>query len=319
MTTAFYSDPAGKYDPTHPMRGNEDNFYLDTNLGGSTPGPMTVDHHTVPGPLGTLLAVADGMGGMNAGEIASEIAIATVREYFTPPRLTAAHAATPQSRAEYMEEVIRQADLRIKADAQANPAHRDMGSTLVMAWLLGSQLTVTWIGDSRAYLLNTDATLQPLSKDHSLVQKMVDAGVLTPDEAFSHPQGNIVTRSLGDPSTPAQAESAQYTLTGGQTIMLCSDGLSGILTDTQMAQIMAAHPQSLDQMRKALWQAAEQAGWYDNVTALLLRADPLAKKIPWLNIAISAAALTIIAAFIAAACVKTLPTKTPSVKTEIRK
>ena len=279
---AAYSDPAGKYTPDHPMRGNEDNFIVDADLTDGMTGSFNADTTINLGPSGCLMVVADGMGGMNAGEVASEIAIATVRDLFGPGKISADISATPDSRRRYMEQVIREADRRVKADAAANAEHAEMGSTMIMVWILGSELTVSWIGDSRAYRYNPVNGIEMLSEDHSYVQDLVRKGILTYEQTFDHPQGNIVTRSLGDPSGDAQPESRQYTINTGDVIIVCSDGLSGVLRDCRtldengipypgdnIQSIVAAHQDSMTACREALWKAAEEAGWYDNVTVIL--------------------------------------------------
>lgn len=279
---AAYSDAAGKINPEHPLRGNEDNFLVDADLTDGVTDSFTADATLNLGPLGCLLVVADGMGGMNAGEVASEIAIATVRDLFATGRISAETAATADSRRRYMESVIKEADRRVKADAAANPEHAEMGSTMILVWIFGSELTVSWIGDSRAYRYNPVNGIEMLSEDHSYVQDLVRKGILTYEQTFDHPQGNIVTRSLGDPSSPAQPESRQYTVNTGDVIIVCSDGLSGVLRDCRtfdenglpypgdnIQSIVAAHQDSMTSCREALWTAAEAAGWYDNVTVIL--------------------------------------------------
>lgn len=279
---AAYSDAAGKLNPEHPLRGNEDNFLVDADLTDGITDSFTADATLNLGPLGCLLVVADGMGGMNAGEVASEIAIATVRDLFATGRISAETAATPDSRRRYMENAIKEADRRVKADAAANPEHAEMGSTMILVWILGAELTVSWIGDSRAYRYNPVNGIEMLSEDHSYVQDLVRKGILTYEQTFDHPQGNIVTRSLGDPSSVAQPESRQYTVNTGDVIIVCSDGLSGVLRDCRtfdenglpypgdnIQSIVAAHQDSMTSCREALWTAAEAAGWYDNVTVIL--------------------------------------------------
>lgn len=279
---AAWSDAAGKYDPNAPLNGNEDNFYVDDDLSDEQPSHITVDEDTQLSDCGMLMAVADGMGGMNAGEVASQIAHDTVADYFAPGKITPQLAATHESRSRYMENVIREADRRIKADARHNRDHEGMGSTLIMAWLVGEELSVTWIGDSRAYRFNPQSGIEPLSKDHSYVQELADKGIITYEQTFEHPQGNIVTRSLGDGSKKAQAESRQFKVFDGDIILLCSDGLSGVLRDRKaydengdpypgetLEDIIRDHSSSLSKCREALWAAAERADWYDNVTAIL--------------------------------------------------
>lgn len=277
-----WTDAAGKYDPSAPLAGNEDNYYADDDLSDNQPSHIVADEDITLSDCGMIMAVADGMGGMNAGEVASQIAHDTVAEYFAPGRVTPQLASSHESRSRYMENVIREADKRIKDDGKRNRAHHGMGSTLIMAWLAGNELSVTWIGDSRAYLFNPRDGIMPISKDHSYVQELVDKGVITYEQTFEHPQGNIITRSLGDSSKKAKPESRLVRVHDGDIILLCSDGLSGVLRDRpaydetgnsydeeNLEEIIAAHTDSLTECRQALWEAAERSGWYDNVTAIL--------------------------------------------------
>lgn len=281
---AAWTDAAGKYDPNAPLEGNEDNYYVDDNLGDDTPSHLVADDDILLSDCGILMAVADGMGGMNAGEVASQIAHDTVAEFFAPGKITAQLAATHESRSQYMEDVIRETDSRIKNDARNNSEHEGMGSTLIMAWIVNGELTLTWIGDSRAYRFNPATGIELLSRDHSYVQELVDKGIITYEQTFEHPQGNIITRSLGDTSQKAKPESRLFKVFDKDIILLCSDGLSGVLRDKKtydengqlypgdnLEDIIASHQESLRECREALWIAAEKADWYDNVTAILCK------------------------------------------------
>lgn len=277
-----WTDAAGKYNPEAPLNGNEDNYYVDDNLGDAFPNHVIADEDIELSDCGVIMAVADGMGGMNAGEVASQIAHDAVADFFAPGKVTPRLAATHDERSCYMEKVIREADRRIKDVARSNKECEGMGSTLIMAWLAGDELSVTWIGDSRAYLFNRKTGIRPLSKDHSYVQELADKGIISYEQTFEHPQGNIVTRSLGDESQKARPESRLFKVNDGDIILLCSDGLSGVLRDRKacdengepysgdnMEDIIRENSSSLKKCREALWSAAEQAGWYDNVTAIL--------------------------------------------------
>lgn len=277
-----YSDAAGKYDPTAPLKGNEDNFYVDDDLGDDVPGRCQTDSEITMTEHGCLMVVADGMGGMNAGEVASGIAIETVKEYFEPHKIDAKLAGSSAGRRKYLEEVIKKADLRIKTDAKNNPEHEGMGSTIILAWIVGDKMTISWCGDSRAYRYNPKSRLAPLSTDHSYVQELVNKGVISYEDTFEHPQGNIVTRSLGDPNHSARPETRDFDIYNNDIILLCSDGLSGVLRDKKtkdyngnyypgdtIEDIIAANTVSMAQCRDALMSAAQNADWYDNVTVLL--------------------------------------------------
>jgi serine/threonine protein phosphatase PrpC len=216
---------------------------------------------------GVLLIVCDGMGGMEAGEVASSLAVATIEQWFTPERITKQVLTNPQ---DYLKQSIVGADTNIKNYSKTHPETEGMGSTIVLAWLLDQKAYVAWCGDSRAYRYNPQLGLERLSHDHSLVQTWVDAGQITEDQAFDHPQSNIITRSLGDPNGVAMPDSAEYTLYNDDVILLCTDGLCGTLRDRQIEAILAGNS-DLSQCCNQLWKTDEEAGWHDNVTTALAR------------------------------------------------
>ena len=277
-----YTDAAGKYNPEAFRSGNEDNFYVDDDLTDETTNRVAQDEVLQLGSLGMLMVVADGMGGMNAGEVASQIAIDTVKSAFKAESLTDSVIATSQTRQKYLEQVIKQADRNIKSEARKDNSHEGMGSTIIMAWLFNDELSISWCGDSRAYIFNEKSGIRLISQDHSYVQELVNKGLLTYDQTFDHPQNNIITRSLGDPTKDARPESKTLKVGKGDIILLCSDGLSGVLRDRKtydsngqlfpeenIEDIIRAHSSSMKECREALWIAAERGGWYDNVTAIL--------------------------------------------------
>lgn len=241
---------------------NEDNYQLDDNLSDNSWG-FTADAEVSLGEKGALLVVCDGMGGMNAGEVASDIAVKTIKEWFTTNKLTDAAIAAP---CKYITSAIVAADAAIKAHSRTNPDTEGMGSTIVLAWLLGQKVYVGWCGDSRCYRFNPALGLERLSHDHSYVQELVDAGKLTEELAFDHPNNNIITRSLGDPRGAAQPDCKEFDLYNQDIILLCSDGLCGTLRDNEIAEVIQAHQTSMQECRDALWAADEAAGWTDNVT-----------------------------------------------------
>lgn len=277
-----YTDAAGKYSPEAFRSGNEDNFFVDDDLTDTTTSKVSQDEVLQLGELGMLMAVADGMGGMNAGEVASQIAIDTVKAAFNKESLSESVIATSQSRQKYLESVIKQADKNIKSEARKDNSREGMGSTIILAWLFNNELTISWCGDSRAYIFNDKSGIRLISQDHSYVQELVNKGLLTYDQTFDHPQNNIITRSLGDPTKDAKPESKTLNIGKGDIILLCSDGLSGVLRDRKtydgngqllpeenIEDIIRTHTSSMKECREALWVAAERGGWYDNVTAIL--------------------------------------------------
>lgn len=217
------------------------------------------------GNKGTLLVVCDGMGGMNAGEVASALAVATIEKSFEAERLTADVMNQPM---EYLKQVIVGSDANIKNYSKTHPETEGMGSTVVLAWVIDSKVYVAWCGDSRCYRFNPQLGLERLSHDHSLVQTWVDAGQITEEQAFNHPQGNIITRSLGDPNSEAMPDAAEFALYENDMLLLCSDGLCGTLRDAEIEAIMAAN-KDLHKCCDELWKADEAAGWHDNVTTAM--------------------------------------------------
>ena len=275
---AAYTDAAGKRNDVPPLYGNEDNFYVDADLSEEPQGEFSSDEEKALSDYGSLLVIADGMGGMNAGEVASEIAVRTVKECFAHKNLTDRIVADAESRERYMEHVVEEADAAIKARSQENKECEGMGSTIIMVWICDGVASVTWCGDSRAYLFREPKGIAQISKDHSYVQSLVDDGKITEEEAFDHPYGNIITRSLGDPEKKAKADSVTVPLYKGDIILVCSDGLSGVLRDRPLSdgtpaanleEIIRSNRSSMQSCREALFSAAEEADWYDNVTAIL--------------------------------------------------
>jgi serine/threonine protein phosphatase PrpC len=247
---------------------NEDNFQLNDNLSNSLWG-FTTDKPVSLDEKGALLVVCDGMGGMNAGEVASASAIQTIKEKFMSDHLTGQILETPDSIMRYIEKAIIEADTRIKEESKKDKAKEGMGSTIVLAWLVEKNVYIGWCGDSRAYRFNPAFGLEQLSHDHSYVQELVDAGKLTQELAFDHPDSNIITRSLGDPRQKARPDVKCFPLYDGDIILLCSDGLSGVLRDREMETIIAQHTDSMENCRDVLWNESEKIGWHDNVTTAL--------------------------------------------------
>lgn len=251
---------------------NEDNFTLSADLAA---GSWTVpaDHQQVIplGEAGCLMVVADGMGGQNAGEVASAIAVETVHAMFTPETLSQVALTKASAVKDFLQKVVQTADSSVKDYSRTHPEAEGLGSTIVVAWLLGQSLFVAWLGDSRAYAFVPGMGIARLSKDHSYVQQFVDAGTLTDIEAMNHPQSNIITRSLGDMSQKAKPDVEQYELTDGETVLLCSDGLCGVCTDEEIAAILEANGHDLQACKEQLTQRALDNGGSDNITIALLQ------------------------------------------------
>lgn len=258
---------AAKTDVGLVRTNNEDNFQASSDL-SKTQMRWINNEVCSLGDKGALIVVADGMGGMNAGEVASELAIETVRKYFTPANLTADVLKTRYSIEKFMNEVIVAADARIKEVACQNPETKGMGTTIVIGWIFDGKLYVSWCGDSRAYVYNPAAGLHQISKDHSYVQGLVDKGAITREEAFDFPDSNIITRCLSDSTAKAKPESLlrPYDICDGDVILLCTDGLSGMIRDSEIEEIIRANEHDMDVLVDELIKAACDAEGSDNIT-----------------------------------------------------
>ena len=177
-------------------------------------------------PYGSLLVVADGMGGANAGEVASSLAIDVIRQFFSASEVASAIDSEKQIKA-YLQSAIKSADATIKEHMTKHPETTGMGTTIVVCWILNDKAHIAWCGDSRCYMYNSKKGLKALTKDHSYVQELVDEGTITEKEAFSHPDSNLITRGLGDFDTDALADIVTYSIQPNDILLLCSDGLCG--------------------------------------------------------------------------------------------
>ena len=216
-----------------------------------------------------LAVLADGMGGYQAGEVASELAATTLREEVSR---WLADASTPLDGADtrrFLGQSAQEANRRVFEAAQSRTEWAGMGTTLVVAMVRDGSLWVGHIGDSRAYRLRGDQ-LEQISRDHSLLQEQIDAGLLTEEEAARSVHRNLVTRAVGvEPEV--ELEVNEHDLKAGDVLMLCSDGLSDMLPDAGIAAVMR-EADGLESMGRALVQAANDAGGRDNISVILVRA-----------------------------------------------
>ncbi|MGH3043019.1 MAG: Stp1/IreP family PP2C-type Ser/Thr phosphatase [Gaiellaceae bacterium] len=232
-------ESAGRTDPGRVRRRNEDSFVLDP----------------------PLFAVADGMGGAQAGEVASRLTAAAFREYHEADRLA------PDER---LQAIIQEANRRIYERARTDSDVSGMGTTVTAALLTGGRVTLGHVGDSRAYRIR-DGELEQLTQDHSLVADLMRSGSLTPEEAEAHPQRSVITRALGtDPEVDVDTLSVEAEV--GDLFLLCSDGLTTMVADDDILGILSAAP-TLDDAAKELVRAANTGGGEDNVTVVLFRVE----------------------------------------------
>ncbi|MBO4586230.1 MAG: serine/threonine-protein phosphatase [Bacteroidales bacterium] len=270
---------AAKTDVGLVRTNNEDNLCAISNL--DVQGSTWINNDVCQlGSKGALLVVADGMGGMNAGEVASEIAVSVVKERFTH-EVNDEVLKSDESIVRFMNDTIVQADDTIKKEGKQRPEAKGMGTTIVIAWLYDSKLYVSWCGDSRAYIFNPNSGLFQISKDHSYVQELVDKGVVKPEDAFDFPESNVITRCLSHSSMKAEPDNLAepYRVSEGDIVMLCTDGLSGMIRDYEIASVMAAHTDNMTECVDALIEAAKVAAGADNVTVCLCQVLAIRKPI----------------------------------------
>jgi protein phosphatase len=221
------------------------------------------------GPKGTLLMVADGMGGAAAGEVASEMATDCVYEHLTEHWVTDKEN-TPQQFAFRLREAVEGANTKIHEHAKQNPDRRGMGTTTTAVGILEDYLYLTQVGDSRAYLVRQGRTTQ-LTKDQSLMQRLVDAGELTEEEAEQSERKNIILQALG-PDPRVRVDLTHQEIRKGDIVVVCSDGLSGQVTADEIADAVTKN-QDLVAACGALIDLANERGGPDNITAVVARVD----------------------------------------------
>ncbi|GIG91098.1 PP2C family protein-serine/threonine phosphatase [Plantactinospora endophytica] len=227
------------------------------SLAVSDPGLVRPNNEDVAFAGSRLVAVADGMGGAPAGEVASEIVISSLA-----PVERSAPDAEPLAA---LREAIGAANTRIRAVTDADQATEGMGSTVTAMLLSGRRLGVAHVGDSRGYLFRA-GRLSQLTRDDTFVQALVDQGGLTPEEARRHPQRSLVTRVvLGTPVEPA---TVALIAQAGDRLLVCSDGLSDVVEDDAIAGVLAGFADR-EECTRQLVKLAHQAGAPDNVTLVV--------------------------------------------------
>ncbi len=223
-----------------------------------------------------LVAVlADGMGGYNAGEIASGMATAFIKSELSRWLIEAGALAQPKEIRRAMEICVDNANLAIYNSANANPAFAGMGTTLVLGVFKEGRLLVGHIGDSRCYRLRSNS-LEQITKDHSLLQEQIDAGLITQEQAAVSPIKNLVTRALGVEQA-VMLEVNEFSVEPGDLYLMCSDGLSDMVTDEVIARI-AGEASGLDRIAGHLVSAANENGGRDNISVLMIAVNEAAEK-----------------------------------------
>jgi len=205
------------------------------------------------------------MGGHAAGEIASQIAAATVDEYVA----SAARSSMPPD--QILLAAAQEANARIYQTQRMKPEFAGMGSTLTALMILGEHYYVAHVGDSRAYLVR-DSTISQVTRDHSLVWHLYETGMLRKDELSSHPQKNLITRSIG-PHPQVEIDLEQGPTREGDTFLLCSDGLTDVVSDDNLRRILSDKERSPQQIGETLVAEANVRGGPDNITVVIVRVE----------------------------------------------
>lgn len=236
---------AGLTDPGRERRRNEDCYLVRT------------------GKEISIFAVADGMGGHVAGDVASRMAISVVGKIWD--QISCSVPAGGYRK--IVEEIFFEANNLIWNDASLDPARQGMGTTLTMGLLHGANLVVGHVGDSRAYLI-TGGRIERLTCDHSLVEQLVQAGDIDPVEAQGHPQRHILTRALGS-GPGVEVDLVERKLAGGEALLLCTDGLTSLVREEEMLDLAKGNLADPQQAVHKLVELANARGGSDNITVVL--------------------------------------------------
>lgn len=209
--------------------------------------------------------VADGMGGHAAGEIASHIAASTIEEILTGPD----RDSDPD---ELLKLAVSRANSRVYETQMLKPECRGMGSTLTLLTFSDNRFHIAQVGDSRAYLLRNDV-LNQLTRDHSVVWPLYENGVLSKDDISKHPQKNLITRSIGT-YPEVEPELRNEAACEGDIFLLCSDGLTDVLTDQEITDILSRRDKSPQELADLFIETANAGGGPDNITVVIVRVTP---------------------------------------------
>jgi PPM family protein phosphatase len=254
---------------------NEDSFLVaDLTTGVATPADAALSHAV--GEKGSMFLVADGMGGANAGEVASRMAVEVVAQHVFG-ELKQVRAPDRHGFVDILKHAIEDANSAILDESRKRSDRKGMGSTLTAAAVHESVIFFAQLGDSRAYLLRNGSITQ-MTRDQSLVAQLVVSGALSPHEAKSHPQRNVILQALGVQNHVDIAVS-YADLKRGDRVILCSDGLTGKVEAEEVGQLLERWPEPRDGCEQLIALARERGG-EDNITAIVIRFDGEALPLP---------------------------------------
>ena len=236
---------------------NEDALYAHTTI---------LDANNISLPFG-IYVMADGMGGHKNGEVASEYAARTMGTYLVEQFNKSLFGPDPKAPEESIQEILRQGmDM---ANGSINEHAPDGGTTMTAAVVIGSQVTIAHVGDSRAYAVYLDGRIQTLTRDHSLAKRLEELGQITAEEAANHPQKSMLYNALGQGDLP-RPDVFTATFPHPGYLFLCTDGLWGVIPDDELFSIITSAP-SLQLASQNLIEAANAAGGPDNISLILVR------------------------------------------------
>ena len=267
----------GKTDIGKERDQNEDAFIICPDL--YHPNWELNEAHVDFGPYGTLLVVADGMGGANAGEVASSLAIETIKNCFSDPEITSVVTDEAHIKS-FLETSVNAADEALKHHITRNPETIGMGTTIVLCWIIKDKAYIAWCGDSRCYVFNPRTGLKTLTKDHSYVQELIDKGELTEEKALTHPDSNLITRGLGDFESTAKADTLIHPIQLNDIFLLCSDGLCGYCSNHSIEKVFKENYHNIRKCCDKLMELALEAGGYDNICIAMASVEDETKTQP---------------------------------------
>ncbi len=212
-----------------------------------------------------MAILADGMGGHNAGDVASEMAITEMQALFQ--QADAAQLTMPEQRKQWLRDAVSQINDEIYRYSQSHESCQGMGTTLIAALIYGGDCLISHVGDSRVYHF-TDEEVTLVTRDHSYVNVLLETGQISEEEAQNHPQKNFILKALGTESS-VQPDFYEVHVEEGSHVLICSDGLSNKLSTSEMAAIITL-PMTLDEKGKKLVKLANDSGGEDNISLILM-------------------------------------------------